>query len=121
MHETVVTAERPANYAIVAASVTRTPVPIISTPQLIQVPPSLLFGGGTGAPVSSLINIVTKEPTGDAHYAAQILDTTGRRHDDARDVCASGRPVQGVVESLNCRIVLDEQRWTRYRGSKGKL
>lgn len=146
--EIIVTAERPANYAIGAASVTRTPVPLINTPQSIQVltrtlideqqlqtlsdavrnisgvvtalpseavlanpivrgfesevfidgliaygdtavvdpsslsgterievakgPTSLLFGGGTGAPVGGLINIVTKVPTGEAHYAAQI-------------------------------------------------
>jgi hypothetical protein len=35
--EIIVTAERPANYAIGAASVTRTPVPLINTPQSIQV------------------------------------------------------------------------------------
>jgi iron complex outermembrane receptor protein len=146
--EIIVTAERPANYAIGAASITRTPVPLINTPQSIQVltrtlldeqqlftlaeavrnisgvvpalpseavlanpmvrgfesevfvdgliaygdtavvdpsslsgverievakgPTSLLFGGGTGAPVGGLINIVTKVPTGDAHYAALI-------------------------------------------------
>ena len=35
--EIIVTAERPANYTIGAASVTRTPVPLINTPQSIQV------------------------------------------------------------------------------------
>ena len=144
----IVTAERPTNYAVTTASVTRTPVPLLNTPQSIQVltrtlldeqqlftladavrnisgvvtalpseavlanpivrgfesevfvdgliaygdtavvdpsslsgverievakgPTSLLFGGGTGAPVGGLINIVTKVPTGEAHYAAQL-------------------------------------------------
>lgn len=35
-------------------------------------PTSLLFGGGTGAPVGGLINVVTKIPTGEALYAASI-------------------------------------------------
>jgi iron complex outermembrane receptor protein len=146
--EIVVTAERPANYAVSAASVTRTPVPLLNVPQSVQVltrtlldeqqlftlaeavrnisgvvpalpseavlanpivrgfesevfidgliaygdtavvdpsslagterievakgPTSLLFGGGTGAPVGGLINVVTKVPSGEARYAANL-------------------------------------------------
>jgi hypothetical protein len=119
-HETVVTAERPADYAIVAASVTRTPVPMISTPQSIVVPASLPFGSGSGAPIG-LINIVIRVPAGDADHAAQILDTTGHRHDYARHVRVAERPVQGIGDSQKCRFPLDQQRWTQYRGCKDNL
>lgn len=146
--EIVVTGQRPGDYQASQASTLRTPVPIIETPQSVQVltrklldeqqlttladavrnvsgvvtalpseavlanpivrgfesevfvdgliaygdtavvdpsslagterievakgPTSLLFGGGTGAPVGGLINIVTKVPTGEAHYSAAV-------------------------------------------------
>lgn len=146
--EIIVTAERNSAYALDAASITRTDVPLINTPQSIQVltrtlldeqqvatlaealvnvsgvvptrpyeallaqpiirgfnaqifvdglpafgasavidpsslagferievakgPTATLYGGGLGAPVGWLINLVTKTPFGDARYAAAI-------------------------------------------------